>query len=82
MSVHTTDGEIRYIVLQGSYTCDERDSGRAIRGARLLRQFTGNEVWPAVSGVRLGNRIRPLIESGEIFWYRTEERDMEPPQAE
>ena len=82
MSVHTADGEICYIVLQGSYTCDERDTNRAITGARLLRQFTGDEAWPAVAGVRIDNRIRPLIESGEMFWYRTEEEDIEPPQAE
>lgn len=82
MSVHTADGEICYIVLQGSYTCDERVTDHAITGARLTRQFTGCEAWPAVAGVRLDSRIRPLIESGEIFWYRTEEEDMDPPQVE
>lgn len=80
MSVHTADGDICYIVLQGSYTCDERDTDRAITSARLMRQFTGSEAWPAVAGVRLDNRIRTLIESGEIFWHRTEE--VEPPPAE
>ena len=82
MSVHAADGEVCYIVLQGSYTCDERDADRARTGARLMRRFTGSEAWPAVAGVRLDNRIRPLIEGGEIFWYRTEEENMEPEQAE
>ena len=42
----TRDGALQYVVLEVSYTADHRDSGRAIRNAGLLTQFTGR---PAVS---------------------------------
>ncbi|MCY4654995.1 MAG: hypothetical protein OXC95_17750, partial [Dehalococcoidia bacterium] len=79
--VQKEDSSYCYLAVEGSYTCGERDTERAMSNARLLTEFTGEEAWPVVAGVRIDNRIRHLIDSGEVFWFRVEEEEMEPIQA-
>ncbi len=78
MEVARADGTRCYIVVQASYTCDDRNTSRAMSNAGLLTRFTGREAWPAIAGVRTDRRIQPLIDSGEIFWHPLEEDEMEP----
>ena len=73
-----TDGSTFYIAVEASYTCDERDTTRAMSHSRLITEFTGNEAWPAIAGVRLNWNIKPLINSGEVFWFSVEDDDLEP----
>ena len=73
-----TDGSTFYIAVEASYTCDERDTTRAMSHSRLITEFTGREAWPAIAGVRLNRNIKPIINSGEVFWFAIEEDDLEP----
>ena len=73
-----SDGSVCYIVVQASYTCDPRDTAKAIANAELISRFTNKETWPTVAGVRLDNRIRHVIENGDVFWYPIEDEELEP----
>ena len=72
------DGSTFYVAVEASYTCDGRDTTRAMSHSRLITEFTGNEAWPAIAGVRLDRDIEPLINSGEVFWFAIEGDDLEP----
>ena len=63
-----------YIVMEASYTADLRDTGRVLRNARLLTEFTGHRAVPVVASVRNVNEVSALIDSGDIYWYEMEER--------
>ena len=69
-------GETVYIAVEASYTLDDRDTDRAMRNAGFLTRFTGRPAFAAVAGMRLDDRIRTVVESGEVYWYQMEERDM------
>ena len=72
------DGSAFYIAVEASYTCDGRDTTRAMSHSRLITEFTGREAWPAIAGVRVDRNIKPLINSGEVFWFAIEDKDLEP----
>ncbi len=69
---------VEYIAVEASYTADSRDTGRALRNARFLMEFTGRPAQAAVASVRKDNEIEDLISSGSVYWYETAERDVEP----
>ena len=66
-----------YIAMEASYTADLRDSGRALRNARLLTEFTGQPAIAAVASVRNVNEVTELVDSGDVYWYQIPERYME-----
>ena len=70
-------GATVYIAAEVSFTVDERDTGRAIRNARYLTRVTGNPARAAVIGSALDDRVRALIESGEVYWHPFNDRDMQ-----
>ena len=70
-------GETVYIAAEVSFTVDERDTGRAIRNARYLTRVTGKPARAAVIGSALDDRVRALIESGEVYWHPFNDRDMQ-----
>ncbi len=72
------DGSIFYIAVEASYTCDARDTTRATTHSRLITQFTGREAWPVVVALRLDRNIKPVIDSGEVFWFQITEENMDP----
>ena len=74
----TSEGTLYYIMVEASYTCDSRDTARAMSHSRMLSQYTGIETFPVISGVRLDREIQPLIDSGDVFWHPIEEQTMEP----
>ena len=76
------DGSGCYIAVRASYTCNSRDTDRAITNADLLAEFTGLDAWPAIAGVRVDRNIQPLIDSDEVFWYRLEEINTEPSEPD
>lgn len=61
-----------YIAVEISFTVNGRDTSRAIRNAGLLHRFTGGPAFPAVAGVHLDERVRHLVDSGEVFFYQLE----------
>ena len=77
MEVAKTNGETFYIAVEPSYTCDDRDTSRALSHANLLTKFTGKEAWAVIAGVRIDRRIQLLIDGGEVFWYPLEEEEMD-----
>ena len=62
-------GTERYVAVEVSYTANSRDTERACRNARLLTRFTGRRASAVVAGLRMDERIRPIVESGEVAWY-------------
>ena len=78
IAAHDEHGETCYIAVEASYTCDSRDTDRAIAHARLLERFTGKRAFPAIAGVRRDDRILDIIESGEVFWHALQEENLRP----
>ena len=70
-------GATVYIAAEVSFTVDERDTGRAIRNARYLTLVTGKLARAAVIGSALDDRVRALIESGEVYWHPFSDRNMQ-----
>ena len=74
----TRDGATEYVALEVSYTADQRDSGRALRNAGLLTQFTGRPATAGVASVRNTHEVEQLVESGELHWHPLEDRTPAP----
>lgn len=74
------DGAIHYVVVEVSFTADERDTGRALRNARLLTRFTGQPAHAAIASVHNVNEIQHLIASGQVYWYELDDR--RPPEVD
>lgn len=71
-------GETHYIAVEASYTCNGRDTRRAISHARLLKRFTGLPAHPVVAGVRKDIGIEPDIDDGKVFWHQIDENQLKP----
>ena len=71
------DGETRYIAVEVSFTVDERDTGRAMRNAAYLAELTGKPVRAAVVGANVDDRVRALVQSGEVYWHQFSDRDLQ-----
>ena len=80
--METTDaaGATHYVVVEVSFTADERDTTRALRNARLITRFTGHPAHAAIASVRNVHEIQHFIDSGQVFWYELDDRS--PPQEE
>ena len=76
MQVTDQRGQEAYIVVEMSYTADERDTTRAVRNAEYLEKFTGIPVRATVAGLRRDRRIED-IEPDEVFWYELPESILE-----
>lgn len=63
------DGTTRYLVVEISYTADERDTRRAIRNARILEEQTGIPSTPVVASVRNTNEVQDMVVSGQVYWH-------------
>ena len=82
IEVQKYDGSVCYIAVQASFTCDDRDTTRAATNAGLLRTFTGKDAWAVIAGVRVDRRIQHIIDSGEVFFYQMEDRDVQPDEPD
>ena len=81
IEVAKTDGTTCYIAVEASYTCNGRDTARALSHADLITRFTGKEAWPVIAGVRMDRQIQPLVDGGQVFWYPMEDEEMEPAET-
>lgn len=71
------DGEPCYVAVEVSFTANGRDTARAVRNAELLTRITGRSARAAVASFRLDDRIRPRIESGEVYWHELSDHLLE-----
>ena len=62
-------GGTHYAAVEVSFTVNGRDTHRAVRNAGYLERFTGCTARAVVAGLRMDDRIRENVESGEVFWY-------------
>ncbi len=69
-------GETHYIVVEASFTCDKRDTDRAISHAELMTKFTQKRAWPVIAGVRLDSEIHHIVEAGDVLWFRFEQDEI------
>lgn len=76
--VRDREGETYYIVVEASYTRDESDTDRAISHAKLLTRFTRKKAYAVVAGVRIDNETQETVESGDVFWYEIDDKDLKP----
>ena len=77
--METTDenGELCYVAVEVSFTANGRDTSRAVRNAAILSRATGRSARAAVAAKRVDDRIRPRIESGEVFWHELDHHSLE-----
>ena len=75
---HRDTGEIQYIAVEVSFTGGEDDTRRALRNARYLTRFTGQPAHAVVAALRLTPEAEEAISQGDVTWYETECRHLEP----
>ncbi len=75
---HRDSGEIHYIAVEASFTGGEDDTRRALRNARYLTRFTGQPAHAVVAALRLTPEAEAAIRHGDLTWYETERRHLEP----
>ena len=75
---HRDSGEIHYIAVEASFTGGEDDTRRALRNARYLTRFTGQPAHAVVAALRLTQGAEEVISQGDVTWYETERRHLEP----
>ena len=67
-----------YVTVEASYTADERDTNRAVRNADYMTRFTGRPARAAIAALHVDNRIKPLIDSGQVAWHELGEDTLTP----
>ena len=75
----STGGNICYIAVEASYTCNREDVDRARRNAKLLTACTGQNAYAVVTGIRLNDNVKDEVNGdGEdaVVWHQFEERDL------
>ncbi len=69
-----SQGNPCYIAVEVSFTVDLRDTGRAIRNAEWLKEFTGRDAYAAVAGVYKEYEADRGINKGDVSWFEIERR--------
>ena len=75
---HRDTGEVHYIAVEASFTGGEDDTRRALRNARYLTRFTGQPAHAVVAALQLTPEAEAAIRQGNVTWYETERRHLEP----
>ena len=75
---HRDTGEIQYIAVEASFTGGEDDTRRALRNAQYLTRFTGQSAHAVVAALQLTPGAQAAINRGDVIWYETERRHLEP----
>ena len=78
---HRDSGEIHYIAVEASFTGGEDDTRRALRNARYLTRFTGQPAHAVLAALRLTQEAEATISQGDVTWYETGRRHLEPARA-
>ena len=75
---HRDTGEIHYIAVEASFTGGEDDTRRSLRNAQYLTRFTGQPSHALVAALQLTPEAQAAISRGDVIWYETERRHLEP----
>ena len=75
---HRDTGEIHYIAVEASFTGGEDDTRRSLRNAQYLTRFTGQPAHAVVAALQLTPEAQAAISQGDVIWYETERRHLEP----
>jgi predicted regulator of Ras-like GTPase activity (Roadblock/LC7/MglB family) len=69
-----SQGNPCYVAVEVSFTVDLRDTGRAVRNAEWLKEFTGRDAYAAVAGVYKEFEVDRGINKGDVSWFEIERR--------
>lgn len=76
--VEATDaGESCYVAVEISFTANGRDTKRAFRNARFLTTFTGRRAYAVIASVKVDDRIRGILDDGDVSWYRLDRKTLD-----
>ena len=69
-----SQGNPCYVAVEVSFTVDLRDTGRAVRNAEWLKEFTGRDAYAAVAGVYKEYEVDRGINKSDVSWFEIERR--------
>ena len=76
--VEATDaGESCYVAVEISFTANGRDTKRAFRNAGFLTRFTGRRAYAVIASVKVDDRIRGILDDGDVSWYRLDRKTLD-----
>lgn len=76
--VEATDaGESCYVAAEISFTANGRDTKRALRNAGFLTRFTGRRAYAVIASVQVDDRIRGVLDEGDVSWYRLDRKTLD-----
>ncbi len=78
MEATDDDGHIRMVVVEASYRANRRDTGRAVRNADYLNQFTGLTTHAVIASVENDAEAQKEVTDETVRWHRLQERDLQP----
>ena len=73
----TAAGEPCYVAVEVSFTANGRDTKRAFRNAGFLTRFTGRRAYAVIASVKVDDRIRGVLDDGDVSWYRLERKTLD-----
>ena len=68
------EGKTTYLAVEASYTGDIHDANRARSHAALMQRLTNKPCRPVIASARNNDRLRELIDSGEVAWHQLQVR--------
>ena len=73
----TAAGEPCYVAVEISFTANGRDTKRALRNAVFLTRFTGRRAYAVIASVQVDDRIRGILDDGDVSWYRLDRKTLD-----
>ena len=70
-------GESCYAAVEISFTANGRDTKRALRNAGFLTRFTGRRAYAVIASVQVDDRIRGILDDGDVSWYRLDRKTLD-----
>ena len=71
------EGDACYVAVEISFTANGRDTKRALRNAGFLTRFTGRRAYAVVAGVHVDDRIRDILDDGDVSWHRLDQKTLD-----
>ena len=68
------EGKTTYLAVEASYTGDLHDANRARSHAALMQRLTNKPCRAVIASARNNDRLRELIDSGEVAWHQLQVR--------
>ena len=68
------DGNTTYLAVEASFTGDLHDADRARSHAALMQRLTNRPCRAVIASTRNNDRLREVIDSGEVAWYQLQVR--------